>query len=160
MTTTSTMETAPPTPTQIPVSTPPPASTKCHFCSCAVVWPNVSRMICYAPVCDQVFPSYCYDIGILWKHILPHFNTAQPEHPFSYVACKKDCYKTATRHYANMSANPEDWNIRWDRDSIAYARMTQTMRKTFLLPGFSFQAIMPSSVPRHRLQHIISCSPR
>jgi hypothetical protein len=77
----STMEMTPPTPTQIPVLKPPPASTKCHFCSCAVVGPNVSRMICYAPLCDRVFHSFCYDIGILHKHILLHFNTAQPKHP-------------------------------------------------------------------------------
>jgi hypothetical protein len=73
------------------------ASTKCHFCSCAIVGPNVPRMICYAPGYDQVFHSYCYDIGILRKHILLYFDTAQPKHPFSHVACKQYCYKKATR---------------------------------------------------------------
>jgi hypothetical protein len=59
---TSRMEMTPPTPAQIPVSTPPLISTKCHFRSCAVVGPNVSRMIGYAPLCDQVFHSFCYDM--------------------------------------------------------------------------------------------------
>jgi hypothetical protein len=61
--------------------------------------------------------SFCYDIGVLHKHILPHFNSAEREHPFKHVTCKKECYRKDVRHYANMSDNPEDQNILWNQDS-------------------------------------------
>jgi hypothetical protein len=38
------------------------------------------------------------------------------EHPFLKIACRKDCYRKAFRHHANMVADPEDRNIPWNRD--------------------------------------------
>jgi hypothetical protein len=138
---TPTMETIPPNPTQ---TASPAAGTNCNFWSCNFVGTNVSRMTCYAPACDQVFHLFFYDIAILCRHGLLHFNTAQPVHPFLHVACKKECYMKATRHFANMSADPDDRNIPWNQDSGS----GENDRKISLLPGFNFQAIMPSSVPR------------
>jgi hypothetical protein len=43
--------------------------------------------------------------------------TANTEHPFLHIACKKECYKKALRHYhGNRSGNPEDQNIPWNCD--------------------------------------------
>jgi hypothetical protein len=47
---------------------------------------------------------------------LEHFDTANTEHPFLHIACKKECYKKALRHYSNRSGNPEDRNIPWNCD--------------------------------------------
>jgi hypothetical protein len=38
------------------------------------------------------------------------------EAPFLKIACKKECYKKAFCHHANMTANPEDRNIPLNRD--------------------------------------------
>jgi hypothetical protein len=73
-------------------------------------------MVCYAPLCNRVFHSFCYDIGVLSKHFLPHFNEEETQHPYAHVVCKKECYGKAKRHYANMSADPEDRNIPWNKD--------------------------------------------
>jgi hypothetical protein len=99
------------------MATPPPApSTKCHYCSCGVVGSKVTRINCYAPGCDRVFHLYCYSQGVLIKNNLEHFDDNNTEHPFLKIACKKGCYKKALRHQANMSVNPEDRNIPWNRD--------------------------------------------
>jgi hypothetical protein len=94
-----------------------PSSNKCHYRSCAVlVGSDVPRLICYAPGCDRVFHSYCYDLGVLRKNILVHFDDGNKEHPFLKIACRKNCYKKAFRHHKNMAADPEARNIPWNRD--------------------------------------------
>jgi hypothetical protein len=98
-------------------STPPPApTTRCKFRSCRVSTANTPRIECYAPGCDRALHSFCYDLGVLRKNLLGHFDASNPEHPFLKIACKKECHKKAYRHFANMNANPEDRNIPWNRD--------------------------------------------
>jgi hypothetical protein len=46
-----------------------------------------------------------------------------------------------------MSADLEDQNILWNWDS-SLGENDPKNQKTFLLPGFNFQAIIPSSIPR------------
>ncbi len=100
----------------IRMATPPLAPSKCHYCSCAVVSSDVSRIKCYAPGCDRVFHSYCYSQGVLVKHDLKHFDDNNSEHPFFKIACKKGCYPKASRHHSNVSIDPECRNIPWNRD--------------------------------------------
>jgi hypothetical protein len=76
----------------------------------------VPRINCYAPGCDRAFHSFCYDQGVLRKNGLGHFDGLNLEHPFLKIACKKDCHRKAFRHHANMTADPEDRNIPWNRD--------------------------------------------
>jgi hypothetical protein len=90
--------------------------TKCHYRSCGVVGPNNPRIDCYAPGCDRAFHSYCYDLGVLRKNVLGHFDLRNLQAPFLKIACKKDCYRKAYRHHANVTADPEDRNIPWNRD--------------------------------------------
>ncbi len=97
-------------------TSPVALATKCHYRSCGVVGPNTPRINCYAPGCDRAFHSYCYDLGVLRKNILGHFDTSNLEAPFSKIACKKECYKKAFCHHANVTADPEDRNIPWNRD--------------------------------------------
>jgi hypothetical protein len=47
---------------------------------------------------------------------LEHSNTANTKHPFLHIACKKECYKKALRHYSNRSGNPKDQNIPWNHN--------------------------------------------
>ncbi len=94
----------------------PPPATKCHYRSCSVVGPNNPRINCYAPGCDRAFHSYCYDLGVLRKNILGHFDLSNLQAPYLKIACKKECYKKAYRHHMNVSADPEDRNIPWNRD--------------------------------------------
>jgi hypothetical protein len=95
------------------MATSPPAPTmKCHYCSCGVAGPNNPRINCYAPGCDQAFHLYCYDLDVLRKNILGHFDASiNFKAPFLRIACKKEWYKKASRHYVSMSADPEDRNI-------------------------------------------------
>ena len=94
----------------------PPPTTKCHYRSCGVAGPNNPRINCYAPGCDRAFHSYCYDLGVLRKNLLGHFDLRNLQAPFLKIACKKDCYRKAYRHHANVTADPEDRNIPWNRD--------------------------------------------
>jgi hypothetical protein len=87
----------------------------CDYHSCIVVGPNVAKFTCYAPKCDREFHSFLYDVGVLRRNCLEHFDTANTEHPFLHIACKKECYNKARRHYGNRSGNPEDRNIPWNR---------------------------------------------
>jgi hypothetical protein len=89
---------------------------KCNFRSCVIDKPDIPKIECFAPGCDRFFHSYCYDLGVLRKNYLEHFDPSNSEDPFSKIACTKDCHKKAFRHYANLSANPEDRNIPWNRD--------------------------------------------
>ncbi len=94
----------------------PPPATKCHYRSCSVVGPNNPRINCYAPGCDRAFHSYCYDLGVLRKNIMGHFDLSNLQAPYLKIACKKECYKKAYRHHMNVTADPEDRNIPWNRD--------------------------------------------
>jgi hypothetical protein len=102
----------------IRMATPPPASNmKCHYCSCAVVSSNVSRIKCYAPGCDQLFHLYCSSQGVLIKHNLDHFDDNNAGYPYLKVVCKKGCYPPkALRHHSNMSIHSESQNIPWKDD--------------------------------------------
>ena len=99
------------------MATPPPApSLKCHYRSCRFAGSNHPRITCYAPGCDRALHSFCYDLGVRRKNVLDHFDPSNLEPPFSKIACRKDCFKKAFRHLSNVTADPEDRNIPWNRD--------------------------------------------
>jgi hypothetical protein len=47
---------------------------------------------------------------------LEHFDPSEEEPPFQKIACTKGCHTKAYRHHANMSVDPEERNIPWNRD--------------------------------------------
>jgi hypothetical protein len=87
---------------------------------------NTPRIDCYAPGCDRAFHSYCYDLGVLHKNLLSHLDASNSEHPFLKIAYKRECYKKAFCHFANMSADPEDRIV-----MVMKGMMTQTTWKTY-----------------------------
>jgi hypothetical protein len=107
---------------------PPEPTSKCHYCSCGVAGPNNPRINCYAPGCDRAFHLYCYDLGVLCKNILGHSDASNLEAPFLKIACKKECYKKAFRHYANVTADPKT-GISPGTGMVVEGMMTQTTRK-------------------------------
>jgi hypothetical protein len=92
------------------------AGTNCDYRSCNVVGP-IPKLECYTPYCRKLLHSYCYDLGVRRRNLQEHFDSSNPEPPFALVACTKKCLKKAKAHYANMTADPEDRNIPWNRDS-------------------------------------------
>jgi hypothetical protein len=95
-----------------------------------VAGPKIPRIKCYAPGCDRAFHSYCYDLGVLYKNILGHFDASNLEAPFLKIACEKECYKKAFHHYANVTADPEDRNMSPGTGMVAKGTMARTAWNT------------------------------
>jgi hypothetical protein len=47
---------------------------------------------------------------------LEHFDPSEEEPPFQKITCTKGCHTKAYCHPANMSVDPEELNIQWNRD--------------------------------------------